>query len=310
MGKEIYETNPTFHQEMNRLNQIAYRLTGVSFLDVLYDQSKKKMDAFSKLSLTHPCIFMVEYSMAKTLIDYYGIKPDYVLGSSMGEFAAGAIANVLEVEELFMLLIKQAQIFEQYCSKGSMLAVLEDPRMYYRESDFYKKSEIAAINFQKHFVVSGLQQNLFECAEYLKKNDIIHQFLQVEYPFHSSYIDHVQPIYQSLLNTIRFHAPTIPIVSCMRGTVVHKLSNEYFWEIARKPILFFDTIKELESIQDHIYIDLGPGGTLANFIKHGFINHNDSGSVTFSIMTPFNQDVKNLTHFVDFLMKEQYLLEG
>lgn len=60
-----------------------------------------------------------------------GIRSDYVLGTSMGEFASAAVAGIVSVEEALKILLKQAVLFETHCQKGGMLAVLHDSSLYH-----------------------------------------------------------------------------------------------------------------------------------------------------------------------------------
>ncbi|MEL7145697.1 MAG: acyltransferase domain-containing protein, partial [Bacteroidota bacterium] len=86
MGSKLYDANPVFRREMDRLDAIVKAESGRSVVAELYNEQHKFSVPFLSLPLTHPAIFMVEYAMFKTL-ESEGITPDYVLGSSLGEFA-------------------------------------------------------------------------------------------------------------------------------------------------------------------------------------------------------------------------------
>jgi hypothetical protein len=74
------------------------------------------------------------------------------------------------------------------------------------------------------------------------------------------------------------------------------MSGDFLWNVVRQPIRFQQAIAQLERGGAHRYIDVGPAGTLANFLKYG------SASVTasrvHSILTPYGQDLKNLAAVV------------
>jgi acyl transferase domain-containing protein len=67
---------------------------------------------------------------------------------------------------------------------------------------------------------------------------------------------------------------------------------DYLWQVARNPIQFPKAIRGLENGRGCMYLDLGPGGTLANFAKRNLAG--DSRSESHAIMTLFHQDMKNL----------------
>src|SRR2546427_2386522 len=98
MGRALYEDNDTFHCWMVRLDEIALRLSGVSVIETLYSDAHGKGDPFDRTLLTHPAIFMVEYSLAQSLMQA-GVWPDMVLGVSLGSFAAAAVAGFVGVDD-------------------------------------------------------------------------------------------------------------------------------------------------------------------------------------------------------------------
>ena len=83
MGRELFEKNETFRDWMIRLDDIPRHVSGKSVIEVLYSDVYGKGDRFDRTLLTHPAIFMVEYSLAETLVEA-GVRPDMVLGVSLG----------------------------------------------------------------------------------------------------------------------------------------------------------------------------------------------------------------------------------
>jgi trans-AT polyketide synthase/acyltransferase/oxidoreductase domain-containing protein len=252
---------------------------------------KKKSDLFNQTLYTHPAIFMVEYALAQVLMDS-GIKPDYVLGTSIGEFASAALSDVMTFEESLLELIKQAEVLEDQCEEGGMLAILHDPNLYHENQFIYGNSELVSVNFHSHFVVSGQKNSLKDIEQYLKANQICCQALPVTQGFHSPLIDPAAGIYTDFLNERSYNTPRLPFISCRYANVLTKINNGYFWEVIRKPIEFQKALMELEKSGNHIYLDLGPSGTLANFVKYNLPENSESKS--FSILSPFGQDLNNL----------------
>ena len=291
MGKELFENHTIFRKWMLKLDAIAYGICGQSILSHMYDEKKKRSDLFNRTFYTHPAIFMVEYALARVLLES-GIEPDYLLGTSMGEFASAAIANVMTCEESLNALIKQADALETYCEEGSMLAILHDPLLYYETPLMYENSELVSINFHSHFIISGQDSCLKAIELYLRKNQLNWQRLPVNQAFHSTLIDPAANIYIDFLNQKSFSPPQIPFISCTYASILTTINHDYFWEVIRKPIAFRETLKKLEDMQNYIYIDLGPSGTLANFVKYNLSDKSRSQSMT--ILSPFGRDFRNL----------------
>ncbi len=62
MGKELYEKNQTFHDNLNMLNNYLEDLIGKSIISIIFDPQKNKADIFNRISYTNPALFCIQYS--------------------------------------------------------------------------------------------------------------------------------------------------------------------------------------------------------------------------------------------------------
>ena|SRR5438067_990149 len=100
---------------------------------------------------------MVEYSLAQSLMQA-GVWPDMVLGASLGSFAAAAVAGFIDAEDALAAVVRQAMALEEWSERGGMIAVLADLELF--AEDFRSgRSELAAVNFSSHFVVTARRRN-------------------------------------------------------------------------------------------------------------------------------------------------------
>src|ERR1700733_6256349 len=65
MGRVLFEKNDTFRHWMVQLDDVARKLLGRSVIDALYSSFHGKGDPFDRTLLTHPAIFMVEYTLVR-----------------------------------------------------------------------------------------------------------------------------------------------------------------------------------------------------------------------------------------------------
>ncbi|WP_104371471.1 acyltransferase domain-containing protein [Desulfocucumis palustris] len=300
MGHELYKGNNIFRKWMLRLDKIVIDIIGESIVARLYDGEKVFEDKFDRTFYTHPAIFMLEYSLARVLVEN-GIEPDFVLGTSLGEFTSAALSEVIGIEESMELLVKQAEIIETHCPKGGMLSILHKPELYYKTAILYENSELASVNYSSHFVVSGHTEGLIKIKEFLYSRNIIFQDLPVAYGFHSSLIDPAELPFIDFLTKKTFEPPKIPFVSGLYAKVITSLSGDYFWKVARQPVNFPRTIYELEKNSKNIYLDLGPSGTLSNFVKRNI--HRESLSQSYHIVTPFGKENEKLNAIFQLFFK-------
>lgn len=288
MGRELFDADDVFRHWMMTLDGLGRRLCGRSVIDALYSSSKAEV--FDRTLLTHPAIFMVEYSLAQRLIDA-GVEPDMTLGASLGSFAAATVAGFIDMQEAMAAVIHQALTFEDRCERGGMIAVLADPALF-SEAFLSDRSELAGVNFASHFAVSAPQRDLGEIEAALRSRDVTHQRLAVSFAFHSQWIDEAQAPFESFMRSIPCAPGRLPLMCCRQAAALGELPHDFFWRVVREPIRFRDAVARLEEDGAHRYIDVGPAGTMATFVKYALPA--TSHSTAHAILTPYGRDRKNL----------------
>ena len=172
-----------------------------------------------------------------------------------------------------------------------MIAILADPALFAEE--FLRcRSELAAVNFSSHFVVTAKEPELARIETELKSRNTSYQRLPVSFAFHSRWIDEARTPFVSFMRSIRRKQNRLPMVCCDQTTIVAELSDGYLWDVVRRPIRFRETIALLEREGARRYIDVGPAGTLATFLKYGLPQ--TTMSTFHAILTPYGLDQKNV----------------
>jgi len=301
MGKTLYNTNGTFRFWMDRLDQVAANYVGQSIVEMLYDEKQSKSQPFDQTLYTHPALFMVQYSLAKTLLAENFPPPDYLFGASLGEFVAAALADVADVEVMLFDIIKQARLFDSHCGGGAMLAVIDDVDIFQTNPVFSGGCELAGVNFDRCFVVSGLRSKILQVAGQLKQQDIIHQLLPVSVAFHSSLVEVVREAFITMFAGNVYRSAKIPVVSCAVSTGGgqamsqgnDRFSPVYWWQVIRQPIEFSQALTELQRNHPQaVYLDLGPSGNMAALAKYNLPE--SAHKRIMPVMTPFGNDDDNI----------------
>ncbi|MGW8956325.1 acyltransferase domain-containing protein [Paenibacillus sp. NPDC055715] len=164
------------------MDSIFQTRTGKSVIKYIYDDHRLKSDDFSDLFYTHPSIFMVEVALARMMVSK-GIRPYAVIGSSLGEYAAGVVADVWRPEDALDALIEQVDLFKKFSQRGGMMVILARPPLYDEDAILHHHAEIAAINNESHFVISSNQEGLDTVERYLSLQRITYLRLPVKVPF-------------------------------------------------------------------------------------------------------------------------------
>ena len=305
MAHLLYDTEPVFKNTMDELDAIAKNKTGSSVTGFLYGESGENSSqmAFDDITISHPALFMVQFSLAKTLI-HCGVKPDLLLGTSLGEFVAMAVAKVMTPEDMLSAILEHALLVKASCPPGNMAGVWDRHQRYAIDEALYSKVSLAAVSSPKHFVLSGDLGPMQQVIAHLEKADTLVQPLPIKYGFHSPAIEPVQNPWKEKLKIIiqdagGLNSPMIDMLSCCTGGFVRQPDIDFLVRIGRDPIFLPNTLEVLvrrlseQSLPPFLnIIDLGPGSFTSGFIRQNKILKPPLN--VFRVMTLFGNEIKNL----------------
>ncbi|RZL00029.1 MAG: acyltransferase domain-containing protein, partial [Rubrivivax sp.] len=214
----------------------------------------------------------------------------------LGVFAAGVVAGALSAEQALTLTFRQGQLFEQCCDAGVMIAVLASPTLYQQLPALHENAELAAVNFDNHFVVAMPLAVVDQVEAALKRSEAVFQRMAVSRAFHSRWIDPAQPAFKACIAALAVKPPSLPLVCCAPAGTLSVLDADTLWNTVRQPIQFQSTIMALERDGPWQYIDVGPSGTLATFVK--YLLPAGARSTSQAMMTLFDRDVSHLQKLV------------
>ncbi|WP_306856112.1 MULTISPECIES: ACP S-malonyltransferase [unclassified Streptomyces] len=287
MGQELYEADEVFRTALRRYDTAVTEELGESVLARIFDPTKQRRHPLVDTRITHPGIVMIELALAEAL-RAKGVEPDYVLGSSLGEYTAAVVSGSLDPYDCLRLLARQADALRAG-PRGGMLAVLAGLETLELVPEL-RECELAARNYPGNFVVAGTEEALSRAESALLAADVVHLRLPVEYGFHSHLVDQVLEECRSAFDGVTLKPPRIPWVSCVDGRPVAEVTAEHFHRVARQPIDFERAMAHLRDRGDFCYLDLGPSGSLHNFVRN--ILPDDGDWESLPLLSPFERDVR------------------
>ncbi|NPC87288.1 acyltransferase domain-containing protein, partial [Pyxidicoccus fallax] len=152
MGRELYETQPTFRAVMQRCDELLREELKESLVEVLYGS---KGHLLEQASVAQPALFAVEYALAQVWRQW-GVKPAAVMGHSLGEYVAACVAGVFSLEEGLKLVAARGRLMEGLAEAGKMVAVLA--RQETVEAEVARAGgsvSVAAVNGPEETVIAG-----------------------------------------------------------------------------------------------------------------------------------------------------------
>ncbi|KAL5342863.1 hypothetical protein BJX70DRAFT_394305 [Aspergillus crustosus] len=264
MGATLYNTSPRFKNVLDEYETHCTACGLSSFLGII----QGTLDiADARPRQVQLAIVALELALARFLQDL-GLKPDLVIGHSLGEYAALCVAGVLSVSDTLHLAHERAALMERHCIAGEygVLAVplgADETRTLLRETN--SSCEICCLNSPSHTVISGPSDKLQVLGEVLEKKGVKPTRLNVPYAFHSQQMDNLLPDFKQLAENVQFNNPNIPVASTLTGTIVEfegTFNSSYLAEQCRQPVNFIGALKTSEAhgkiSNDTVVLEIGP----------------------------------------------------
>ncbi|MFD9093341.1 ACP S-malonyltransferase [Streptomyces collinus] len=271
MGRGLYDTDPVFRAAMDRCDAAHRATAGTSLLATVYDDSRKGRPLDDILT-SHAALYSIGYSLTE-MLRAEGIHPDAVLGHSLGEYIAATVAGALSFEDGLRLVTSQARLLHERCPDGGMLSVLDTPHLYRTRRDLFGDIALAAVNYDRNFVVSGADTRLADLQKSLDTEGVISVRLPVRHAFHSALLD---PIEWDCLSLARNITPAPPRLTVHSSMLAGRLGtprswDEHLWNVIRRPVRLDELMaSEFTTPDRHFFVDLSASGSFANFLKHGY----------------------------------------
>ncbi len=268
MGKELYH-EPIFREQVDYCSELAKSYLGLDLRGILYPSEEQATAAAQQLAQTHitqPALFVIEYALARLWMAW-GIRPEAMIGHSIGEYVAACLAGVFSLEDAIALVATRGQLMQQL-SSGTMLAVpLPEKEV---QSLLGEKLSLAASNGPALCVVSGPTEAVDEFQNRLSEQGVDCRRLHTSHAFHSHMMDSIIEPFMAQVRKINLKTPQIPFVSNVTGTWITagEATDPKYWAMhLRHTVRFSEGIAQLLQQPKRIFLEVGPGRTLSTLVK-------------------------------------------
>ena len=278
MGSELYQTQPIFRQTIDACAHILDPLLGRSLTALLFDSNAAELD---ETAWTQPALFALEYALAQMWLSW-GIKPDAVIGHSVGEYVAACLAGVFSLEDGLNLIAERGRLMQALPRNGAMVAVFAsqaDIDRVDQSSDRLLQADqsvsFAALNGSAETVISGDQSAVEALVARLTEAGIRTQQLSVSHAFHSALMEPMLADYERSVRRVHLSAPRIRLISNVTGTEVSEaVADPTYWcRHIRQPVRFAAGIASLRQHRIRAYIEMGPQPVLLRMVRAEAAEH-------------------------------------
>jgi len=219
-------------------------------------------DLVNRTDYAQPALFAFEVAMHALLAEC-GVRPDYLVGHSIGELAAAHIAGVFSRADAVRLVAARGRLMAALPTGGAMVAVratLAEAEDRLAEAD--GRVAVSAVNGPNSVVLSGDEAAVTALAAALGRPSTR---LRVSHAFHSPLLDPMLAEFRTVAESVVYHRPSIPVVSTVTGRPETDAvaTADYWVRQARDAVRFGDAVSWLSDAGVTAFVEAGPAPALS-----------------------------------------------
>jgi 8-amino-7-oxononanoate synthase len=257
MATALYESSAVFRDAFDEVEAAMLPHLGARIREVMDDEG------INRTEFAQPAIFALQYAQARALLRL-GAEPAWLLGHSIGEYAAAAIAEVFSLDDACCLVVARGRLMQQLPAGGGMLAVranVDDIAGF--------PLDLAAVNGMGEIVLSGATEAIEDAARTLEQAGITVRRLNVSHAFHSTLMEPMTAEFASIAAECSYELPAFPIFSTLHGRLLgddEPMDADYWTAHVRATVRFADAATQAMQAEPTHLVELGAKRTLGPMI--------------------------------------------
>ena len=263
MGRGLYGDEPIYTETFDRLADLMQRAGSADPRALLTRDDGDARAPHRGL----PALFCAQVAMAE-LLRAHGVRPDVVLGHSVGEYAAAVVAGVLGESDACTLVAERSRLLSEVTA-GRMLSLAWSEQRVQEFLTGHPALDLVAINGPTACVVAGPDEAIAAAQRDAQRAGAQTDIVRVDVAAHSRLVDAALPELRRVAEGLHPHLPEIRVVTTVTGkdlTAAEARDPEHWVRHLRAPVRFADALATAVD-GPSIVQQVGPGASLVRLAR-------------------------------------------
>ncbi|GGQ06476.1 hypothetical protein GCM10010266_32450 [Streptomyces griseomycini] len=277
-GRALYATAPVYRDTLDEASALAGDVRGRALTAWCVDGDVTAED-LTATEVAQPLLVAHGVALARQLVAW-GVRPDAVVGHSVGELAAACAGGMLSLREAVTFAVERGRLMAESTAPGAMAAVrgAEEREVAALVDAFPGELAVAAYNGPGRLVLSGTPEAVHRVSGLLTGRGATVRPLRVSRAFHSPLME---PVARALSDAARELAPSAPVFAVMSTLTAAwqpPMDPDHLREHALRPVLFGRAVARLVDEGYDTFVELGAGENLTGAIRAVAARHRAGGA--------------------------------
>ena len=268
MGQTLYESEPVAQAVLDRCEAVFLQERGESLLDVMFGRAGGEGE-LGDTAWEQPALYALQCALT-ALWSSVGVRPEVVVGHSIGELAAAQAAGVFSLEDGMRFAAKRGALMSQM-EEGGMAAIFAPAeRVASAVEEVNAASSEPGLSISgyngTHQVVSGPIAGIEAISKRFELEEVRVRRLNTTRAFHSALVEPILDELETSLSGVAIQPPSLTVISNLTGQAVEpgQVQDGAYWRRhAREPVAFAEGVKTMADLGVDVVLEIGPRSVLA-----------------------------------------------
>ncbi|WP_434739544.1 SDR family NAD(P)-dependent oxidoreductase [Micromonospora sp. SH-82] len=260
MATRLLAESPVFATAMRACERAFDEVTDWSLTEVL-----NSPEHLRRVEVVQPALLAVQTSLA-ALWRSFGVRPDAVLGHSIGELAAAEVCGAVDVEAAARAAALWSREMIPLVGRGDMAAVALPPAEMAARVERWDDDVVAAgVNGPRSVLLTGAPESIAQRVAELTAQGVRAQVVNVSMAAHSAQVDAVAEGMRSALTWFAPGESDVPYYAGLTGGRLdtRELGADHWPRSFRLPVRFDEATRAVLELEPGTFIESSPHPVLA-----------------------------------------------